>query len=132
MMILKMNRKILLRIFFEFALDLGQELVLDQPGGDGDAADEALRAGVAVAFDDDPVDAAENGSWILGVMEPLAQANKNFFDVRGAFLDERAVELVHDDSSDPFSCFQENISSKAIGDEDIDLPIEDISAFDVS
>src|SRR5581483_320160 len=106
--------------------------MLNQSGSNCDATDQTFRIGVAVAFHDDSIDSAEDGPWIFRVFESLADFCKNSFNVRRTFLNEGGVKIFHDYCGNTFSCFQKNIPCKSVRYEDVDFPMKDISAFDIS
>lgn len=107
--------------------------MFDEAVGRDDAACQALGAGIAMALDDDPLDPAEEGARVFGIVEAAAHFRKSAFIVgREVIGEDRCFDFFQDDASDPFSGFEEDVSCKPISDKDINFSLKDIAPFDVS
>src|SRR5689334_8229069 len=104
--------------------------MLHEPGSAHDAGEDALCGGVAVAFDDDAIDAAEEGPRVISIIKMLSESHKGRLE-GDVLLLRRSFELFKDKHADALSCFKEDIASKAIGDENVYPALKDLACFDI-
>ena len=77
-----------------------------------------------MAFDDDALDASKESAGVFGVVKVALEVAEGGEGGGG--------EAVEDEARNAFGGFEEDIAGEAVGDEDVDVAVEDRGPFDVA
>ena len=115
--------------------DLGQKLVAHHVVAEFDSGGEAFGIGAAVTLDDDAVEAEKHPAVGAAWVQPLAQlakarAREQITDAGAERALHRGAQILADLAGGAFGGLERDVAGETLGDDDVDLAVADVVAFD--